>query len=128
VNVYPVSAYNLRYTGYEYVSLFRELNIAASGTTMVFTPIFTAPYNCFSLDIPAKAESLRTEYFSGIQLADITNYPYRWQVDTTCTGTDSTYRHAIFYDPLFFYGWLRFINLTATPKVDIPVYLSGKEQ
>lgn len=128
--IYPIKAHWIEYIeSYECISLFRELDIAASGTTMIWEPVFTGPYNCFSLDIPAKAESLEIEYFPGIQLTDITDYPYRWQqLDTIPTGTDSTYRKPIFEDPLFFYGWLRFINLTIAPKVDIPIYMSGKEQ
>ena len=129
VGIYPTSPYALRQQGYEYVNLFREIDIDSAGTTMVWTPMETGMFNCFSLDIPAQGDSLKTEYFPGIQLADITDYPYRWQVKTANTGTDSTYRVSGFScDPFFTYVWFRFINLQLVDKTDIPIYLSGKEQ
>lgn len=129
VAVFRVAPFLFKQQGYEYVSLFLEIDIDSAGTTMVWNPISTGKFNAFSLDIPAKGDSLRIEYFPGIQLTDITNYPYRWEVDTTSTGTDSTYRNAIFYEKaLFLYGWVRFINLTLADKTDVPVIMSGKEQ
>lgn len=130
VDSFPISAYWLRQQGWDYLSLSIEIDIDSAGTTMIWNPISTGKFNSFSLDIPAKAQKLKIEYFPGIELTDITDYPYRWtEIDTIDTGADSTYRYAIFNDvPFFLYGWLRFIDVDSVDRTGVPVRVSGKEQ
>lgn len=126
----PISSYWLRQQGYEYISLFRYLDIDSAGTTMVWDPIWVIPYNVFSERIPHKGDSLRIEYQLGMDLTYISNYgDWNWLVDTTNTGPDSTWIRALGGNwPLGSYLWKRYINLKLVDRDSIPIYFSGKEQ